>query len=98
MSKTVVQVMYPTGGSFNWDYYLSVHMPMAGKELDLISWSVMRGIDAGAPVTYQAIAALTFESAEIWEKSFARVGPALLADIPNYTSVTPTIQVSTVIA
>ena len=97
MSKTIVQVMYPVGGEFDWDYYLKVHMPMVEENLDLTSWSVLRGSDAAIPATYQAIAFMTFESEEKWAASFAKVAPKLLEDIPKYTNVTPTVQVSTVV-
>lgn len=92
-----VQVMYPAGGSFDWDYYLETHMPMADRELRPIKWSVLRGTNAAVPPTYAAIAVMTFKDSDTWETNFAKAGPALLADIPKYTDVTPVIQVSEII-
>lgn len=94
MAKIQVQVMYPKGGKFDWDYYLSVHMPMVGRDMDLLNWSVLSGIEDGVPSTYVAIAVLQFADRDTFLKSFGAVGPQLQADIPNYTDVTPTIQVS----
>lgn len=94
----IVQVMYPPEDAFNWDYYLSTHMPMVGREMkNLIKWSVLRGSDVGVPKTYGAIAVLTFDNLDHWIEDFQTVGPQLLADIPMYTKTQPTIQVSEVV-
>jgi uncharacterized protein (TIGR02118 family) len=94
MPQVIVQVMYPPSSRFDWDYYKSTHMIMAGKEFDLVSWEVAKGIDSVLPSTYQAIATLVFASREVFEASFARVAPKLLADIPTYTDAQPVIQVT----
>lgn len=93
-----VQIMYPAGGSFNWDYYIKTHMPMAERELCPVEWSVLRGTNAGIPHTYVAIASIVFKDRETWEAAFARAGAKLLADIPNYTDITPILQASERIA
>lgn len=94
MAKLIVHVMYPPSERFDWAYYKSTHMPMVGKEFDLLHWSVAKGIDSVVPATYQAIATLIFESRDDWEASFARMGQKLLADIPNYTDAQPVVQVT----
>ncbi|MFW2828937.1 EthD family reductase [Sphingomonas sp. ID0503] len=95
---TIVQVMYPPEDTFDWDYYLSTHMPMVEREMKYLrKWSVLRGIDDGVPKTYGAIAVLTFDNAGQWAEDFATVGPKLLADIPMYTKTQPAIQVSDVV-
>ncbi|MDH0639311.1 MULTISPECIES: EthD family reductase [Pseudomonas] len=93
-----VQIMYPAGGSFDWDYYIGTHMPMAERELRPVEWSVFRGTNAGIPLTYVAVASIIFTDTEAWEAAFARAGAELLADIPNYTDITPILQVSERIA
>ena|SRR5690554_2175910 len=94
MSKVLVQVMYPQSEKFDWDYYISHHMALVEEKMDLVSWTVLEGIEAITPPTYQAIASMIFKDSETFEKSFAKVGEEMLADIPKYTDATPIIQVS----
>lgn len=88
-----VQIMYPASGSFDWDYYIETHMPMAERELRPVEWSVFRGINAGVPLTYVAVTNMIFTSPEAWEAAFSRAGAKLMADIPNYTDIAPVLQV-----
>ena len=94
MPQVIVHVMYPPSSRFDWDYYKSTHMTMVAREFDLISWSVAKGIDSVVPSTYQAIATLVFASRSVFEASFAKVAPQLLADIPKYTDAQPVVQVT----
>lgn len=94
MSKVQVQVMYPQSKEFDWGYYISKHMAMVEEKMDVLSWTVLEGIESITPPTYQAIASMIFENNDSFKNSFAAVGEEMLADIPKYTDATPIIQVS----
>lgn len=98
-----VSVMYPNSeeASFDIDYYCSNHMPMV-KELlgDVVKGcAIDSGIAGGVPgevAPFIAMGHLTFESVEIFQSAFAPNAEKILADIPNYTNVQPSIQISEV--
>jgi uncharacterized protein (TIGR02118 family) len=96
-----VSVMYPSGegATFDHDYYVNKHIPMAVELLGpkLKSATVDRGLggrEAGAPPPYLAIANLVFDSIEDFQGSMGPAGPKLAADGPNYTNTTAILQVS----
>jgi uncharacterized protein (TIGR02118 family) len=96
-----VTVSYPNtpGSKFDWDYYMGTHVPLVQSELGaaLIGASVDEGIAGGAPgepATYTAIARLHFESVDAFQAAFGPVAEKVLGDIPNYTDVSPVIQIS----
>jgi uncharacterized protein (TIGR02118 family) len=98
-----VYVIYPNnpGATFDMDYYLSKHMPMVGEKLKpaLKSMSVDHGLSGGQPGTqaaYRVIATLAFDSVETFERAFVPVAGEIQGDIPNYTNIVPTIQISEV--
>jgi uncharacterized protein (TIGR02118 family) len=95
--------MYPntSGVRFDMAYYLDRHMPM----LRTLMGGVLKGINVeqglaggqpGAPAPYVALGHLLFESVDTFQAAFAQHSAAILADIPNYTSAQPTIQISQV--
>jgi len=96
-----VSVLYPSkpGNRFDVDYYLTVHMPMAkrllGPAVKSISIEIGIGGEApGEPAPYAAIVGFTCESVEAFTTAFMPVAGQLQGDIPNYTDITPHIQVS----
>jgi uncharacterized protein (TIGR02118 family) len=98
-----VSVLYPAGEStkFDIDYYCKSHMPMVQQKLGpaLKSMAVEQGVGGGtpgAPPTYAAMGHLYFDSAAAFQTAFAPHAEAIMADIPNYTNITPVIQVSEV--
>jgi uncharacterized protein (TIGR02118 family) len=101
-----VMVSYPNvaGAKFDLEYYLTRHMPMVQAKLTghgLTGWSVDQGIAGGLPGTdaeFLIQAFLTFESVEAFERAMASEGAEILADIPNYTSIQPRIQVNKMLA
>ena len=99
-----VAALYPnkSGTTFNHDYYLSKHVPMVKKRLGvaLVGVEIDRGIGTvvpGAPAPYHAIGYMTFKSAEDFQNAMGAHGQELMADIPNYYSGQPEIQVSDVV-
>jgi uncharacterized protein (TIGR02118 family) len=98
-----VSVMYPyaQGKKFNLDYYLKNHMPMVAEKLGgaLKKMSVDSGVGGGTPgssPSFVAMGHLYFDSQDAFNTSFGPHTQEIMGDIPNYTDITPTIQVSEV--
>ncbi len=98
-----ISILYPNaqGSSFDFDYYLAVHMP---KSISLLSAapgfrsvSVERGISgghAGSPPVYVAICHYEYDTLEAFMAAFAPHAEVLQGDIVNYSSVQPLIQIN----
>ena len=98
-----VSVLYPGGAdhTFDWTYYLGSHTPMVRQKLAgaLKGISIEQGLGGGAPgtpPTYVAMCHLMFDSVESFQQAFGAHAAEILADIPNYTNIEPTILVSEV--
>jgi len=98
-----VSVLYPhkSGDNFNMDYYLESHIPMVRQKLGAAckGATVDHGLAGGAPGTdpaYVAMGHLLFDSVDAFQAAFGPHAAAILADIPNYTTVQPVIQISDV--
>ena len=98
-----VYVIYPnnSGGTFDMDYYLTKHMPMVGERLKpaLKGMTVDNGISGGQPGTeaaYRVIATLLFDSMEAFQNAFIPHAAEIQGDIPKYTNIVPTVQISEV--
>ncbi len=98
-----VSVLYPhkEGGKFDMNYYVTKHMPLVRQKLGaaLKGVSVEQGIAGGAPnsaAPFAALGHLLFDSVAEFQSGMASHGAELMADIPNFTNIEPTIQVSEV--
>jgi uncharacterized protein (TIGR02118 family) len=98
-----VNVVYPnkSGATFDMEYYLSKHMPMVREKMGaaLKAMTVDQGLNGGQPGTeaaYQVIASLLFDSAEAFQNAFIPHTAEIMADIPRYTNIAPTVQISEV--
>ena len=98
-----VSVLYPAGDNakFDIDYYCKRHMPMVQEKVGpaLKSMAVEQGVAGAtpdAPPAFVAMGHLYFDSAEAFQTAFGPHAPEIMADIPNYTNVQPTIQISEV--
>jgi len=94
-----ISVLYPNseGATFDMEYYCNTHMALVRRLLGdvLKGIAVDQGISPqGSPAPFLAIGHLMFDSVEEAETSLNKHAPTLMADIPNYTSAKPTIQVS----
>ncbi|MGZ6221677.1 MAG: EthD family reductase [Syntrophales bacterium] len=54
------------------------------------------GAEPGSRATYIIMFHLYFDSVEAFQAAFGPHAPAIMGDIPNYTDIQPTIQVSKV--
>ena len=98
-----VSVFYPAGADtrFDWDYYLTKHMPMVQAKLGAPCRKAevdhgLGGGEPGAPASFVAMCHLHFDSVDAFQQAFEAHGEAIVADIPNYTNAQPTVQVSEV--
>jgi uncharacterized protein (TIGR02118 family) len=98
-----VSVLYPTGEgkTFDMDYYCNKHVPMvAGLLGDFVKGAAIeKGLAGGAPdvgPTYAAMGHLYFDTVADFENSFGPNADQIMGDLPNFTNVEPTIQVSEV--
>jgi len=101
MIKVSVFYPYEEGKKFDMDYYLNSHIPMVQEKVGvaLKGGAVEQGLSGvapGSPATYVAMGHLLFDSVEAFQSSFGPHSEAIMADIPNYTDIQPTIQISEV--
>lgn len=100
-----ISILYPieAGTRFDMDYYLKVHMPMSIERLanaaGFIGVTVeegMTGAEPASPPKYVAMCDYLFESFDAFMNAFLPHADLLQGDMPNYTDVTPVIQVNAV--
>lgn len=99
-----VSVMYPNtpGARFDHDYYRDVHMPLVKARMGDFcrSYTVDRGLAGdgpGTPPTYVGMCHIYCDSVADFEAGFGPHAGEILADIPNYTDLTPVLQISEVV-
>lgn len=98
-----VSVFYPKheGSTFDMKYYCERHIPMVRSKLGTACTGAaveegLAGAAPGSPPAFAALGHLYFESAESFQAAFGPHAEAIIGDIPNYTNVQPTIQISQV--
>ena len=99
-----VSVMYPNtpGARFDHAYYRDKHMPLVEERMgDACKYyTVDRGISGGAsgsPATYVGMCHIFSDSLETFQSAFAPHSAEIMADIANYTDLTPIMQISEVV-
>lgn len=99
-----VSVLYPKNetSTFDMGYYTATHMPMVQAFLGDACKQVaieqgLSGAAPGEPPAYAAMGHLYFASVEAFQAAFAPHAETIMADIPNFTDVQPTVQISDVI-
>jgi len=99
-----VSVMYPNGPDARFDdvYYREQHMPMVkalmGEHCKY--YTVDRAVASapGAPAApYIAMGHLFVDSVAAFQAGFGPHAEKIMGDIPNYTNLTPVIQMSEVL-
>ncbi len=98
-----VSVFYPNeqGKKFDMSYYFNMHVPMIQEKLGrackhLAVEEGLAGAAPGLPATYLIMFHLYFDSVEAFQSAFGPHAQTIMGDIPNYTDIQPTIQVSEV--
>jgi len=98
-----VSVLYPhkDDAKFNMDYYLTKHIPLVRQRLGtaLKGVSVDQGIAGGAPnspAPFVAVCQLLFDGIAEVQSAMGTHGPELMGDVPNFSNIEPTVQISEV--
>jgi uncharacterized protein (TIGR02118 family) len=99
-----VSVMYPNkpGARFDHIYYREKHMPHMKALLGApcLFYTVDKGLAGGGPgeqATYVGMCHIYFDSVESFQGAFGPHAQAIMADVPNYTDLSPVIQISEVV-
>jgi uncharacterized protein (TIGR02118 family) len=98
-----VSVLYPNTerSKFDMTYYCDSHIPMVQEKLGKACKGVaveqgVSGATPGSPPAFVAMGHLYFDSMADFQSAFGPHANAIMADIPNYTDIQPTIQISDV--
>lgn len=99
-----VSVMYPNtpGARFDHEYYRDKHMPLVKSRMGDACryYTVDKGLsggEPGTPATYVGMCHIFSESADTFAAGFGPHAQEILADIANYTDLTPVMQMSEVV-
>jgi uncharacterized protein (TIGR02118 family) len=101
-----VTVLYPNeaGKKFDVDYYKNRHMTLVGdrlKDFGFVRAEVDKGVAGGAPgsaAPFVCIGHVYFDSLAEFQKGMGVHGQEILGDIPNYTNIAPTMQISEIVS
>jgi len=91
-----LSVFYPSteGATFDHDYYRSKHVPLCVETWGLDSAEIDKGVDG----PYVAAVHFKFASPDALNAAMASPGTGdILADVANYTTITPVLQTSEVV-
>jgi len=98
-----VSVLYANGDgkTFDMDYYLNKHIPLVGGLLgdSVRGASIEKGLGGAAPgsvAPFATMSNLYFETVAAFENSFGPNVDEIMKDLPNFTNIEPTIQISEV--
>ena len=106
MKKGMIKanVLYPNvvGKKFDMDYYLNTHVPMVtGLMGDALKGATIEsGLGGGAPESpapYIIVASMLFDSMEEFGAVFGANADKIMSDIPNFTDIEPSVQISEVV-
>jgi uncharacterized protein (TIGR02118 family) len=99
-----VSVMYANAPAVRFDhaYYRDRHMPMVKQRMGdaCKSYTVDKGMAGAAPgssAPYVALCHIYCDSLASFQAGFGPNAAEIMADIPNYTDVTPVVQISEVV-
>ena len=100
MIRVTVSFTNEPGKKFDWDYFTGAHMGILHSELGhrgLVRVETDRGIsapDPNAPPPFIGVVHLIFNTVEEVHTAFMAAGRPVMGDIPNYTDIQPTVQIS----
>ena len=99
-----VSVMYPNtaGARFDHQYCRDKHMPLFKARMgdSCKSYTVDKGLAGGAPgapAPYVGMCHIFCDSLEDFQTGFGPHAKEIMADIRNYTDLTPVMQISEVV-
>ena len=97
-----ITVLYPNDAfsNFDMDYYLGSHVPLVQEKwapAGMNSLNVIKGAatpDPDTPPPFQVIAILGFDSLQAFQNAVGESGAEVMGDIPNFTDVSPVVQIN----
>src|SRR4051794_28204142 len=92
-----LSVLYPRteGATFDHEYYREKHVPLACNAWGLDGAEIDKGLDG----PYEAAVHFIFEDIDAIGIAMSREGtPAVMADVANYTNITPMMQTSEIVS
>lgn len=99
-----VSVFYPNkpGARFDHAYYANKHLPLVKTRMgaNCQYYTIDKGLAGGtpdSPPTYIGMCHIFCDSVEAFQAGFGPHTAEIMADIPNYTDLTPVIQISDVV-
>jgi uncharacterized protein (TIGR02118 family) len=99
-----VSVMYPNklGARFDHSYYRDKHMPLLKARMgdSCKFYTIDKGLAGGKPgdaPTYIGMCHIYCDSVAAFQAGFGPHAKEIMGDIPNYTDLTPTLQISEVV-
>jgi len=101
-----VTVLYPneSGKKFDIGYYTSKHMKLVTERLKsfgVVRTEVDKGVAGGAPgsqAPYICIGHVYVNSLAEFQRGMGVHGKEIMSDIPNYTDIQPTMQISEIVS
>ena len=102
MVKISVTYPYRSGARFDHAYYRDRHMPLVQQRMGAarLYYTVDKGLAGSTPdlpPAYVGMCHIHCESVEAFQSAFGPHATGILADLPNYTDLTPILQVSEVV-
>ena len=100
MIRVIVAYANQEGKKFDWDYFTGTHAEIVHREMDprgMVRFEQDKGIsaaDPNSPPPFVGMALLTFNTLDEVHQAFMAAGRPVMGDIPNYTDIEPTIQIS----
>ena len=98
-----VSVLYPNtpGARFDNEYYRDKHLPFVKARMgdSCKYYTVDKGLAGGepdTPPTYIGMCHIFCESVEAFQAGFGPHAEEIMGDIPNYTDLSPILQISEV--
>src|SRR5258708_25082986 len=101
MIKIRVLYLSNEGSKFYMSCYCNTHMPMVQEKLGKACKGVaveqgVSGATPGSRPAFVAMGHLYFDSVAEFQSAFGPHANAIMADIPRYTDIQPTFQISEV--
>lgn len=98
MFRVIALYPHTAGARFDADYYVRKHAPFAREILGPHGLKELRitiGVAAldGGTAPFSSVSELVFATREDFDAAMAACGERLFADLPNYTDISPTLQV-----
>lgn len=98
-----MSVYYPAdgGSKFDHDYYSNTHMPLLKERLGdaCLRYEIDRGLlgrEPGNPPKFVAACHVYSPDLETFQEALAPHSAEIVADVANYTDITPIVQISEV--